>query len=179
MFTWFSNSSFGGAAMREIRNILALVSLFLLAACSPRYAVTQRNPAADFPYRHSDFDYRVAWKTTDVNNAVVIDGILKNVRYPSISSLDVTVFLVGTDGKVRSRATTLPFPQKSQMNEVIPFNEELRKVTLNQGDTFKFVIHYTADVGGPDDAINWNSTFAVDAMTGAKRHKDNLRPEEW
>jgi hypothetical protein len=121
----------------------------------------------------------VAWKTTDVNNVVVIDGILKNVRYPYINSLDLTVFLVGTNGKVRARATTIPFPQQSQVDEVVAFNAKLHNVTLNPGDTFKFVIHYKGTEGGQDGGVDWHSTFAVDAMTGAVWHKDNLKSDEW
>jgi hypothetical protein len=165
--------------MREMIKTLALVLLLVLSACSAQYAVTQQNPAAGFPYRHSDFDYKAAWKTTEANNVVVIDGILKNVRYPYIDSLDLTVFLLGTDGKVRARATTIPVPQHSRMDEVIPFNVELRDVVLNPGDTFKFEIHYIGDVGGANGRVDWRSTFAVDAMTGSVRHKDNLTSEEW
>jgi len=165
--------------MRKMIKTLALISLLLLSACSAQYAAIQQNPADGFPNRHRDFDYKVAWKTTVANNEVVIDGILKNVRYPYIESLDLTVFLLGTDGKVRARATTIPSPQQSRVDEVIPFNAELRNVTLNPGDTFKFVIHYMGGEGGPEDGVDWRSTFAVDAMTGAVRHKDNIKPEEW
>ncbi|MDR3580487.1 MAG: hypothetical protein P4L44_11040 [Oryzomonas sp.] len=165
--------------MGAIIKTLLLVALFILSACSAQYVATQENPAAGFPFRHSDFDYKVAWKTTEANNAVVIDGILKNVRYPYIESLDITVFLLGSDGKIRTRASTIPTPQRSQTGEVIPFSVELRNATLNQGDVFKFVIHYLADLGGPESGIDWHSTFAVDAMTGAVLHRDSLKPEEW
>jgi hypothetical protein len=165
--------------MRAIIKTLVLLGLLILSACSAQNVATQRNPAADFSFRHSDFDYKVAWKTTEANNAVVIDGILKNIRYPYVDSLDITIFLLGTDGKIRARASTIPTPQKSQSGDVIPFSVELRKVALNQGDVFKFVIHYQADLGGAEDGIDWHSTFAVDAMTGAVLHRDSLKSEEW
>jgi hypothetical protein len=141
--------------------------------------VKQQNPAEGFPYRHSDFDYRVAWKTTAADNMVIIDGIMKNVRYPTINSIDLTVFLIGTDGKVRARITTLPFPQQTQGDTVVTFNAKLKDATLKPGDTFKFAIHYVAGEGGLDSGVEWNSTFTVDALTGAVLHKDNLKPEEW
>jgi len=165
--------------MRGISKTLALISLLLLSACSVNYAVTPQNPAAGFPYRHSDFDYKVAWKTSEAGNAVVIDGILKNVRYEYISSLDLTVFLVGANGKVRARTTTSPFPQQSQMDAVVPFAVKLPDVSLQKGDTFKFAIHYTGSDGGPGSGVDLNSAFAVDAMTGAAWHRDNLKSEEW
>jgi hypothetical protein len=165
--------------MRATIKSLALAALFILTACSAQHVATQQYPAAGFPFRHSDFDYKVAWKTTEANNSVFIDGILKNVRYPYIESLDMAVFLLGTDGKVRARASTIPTPQQSQTGEVIPFTVELRNTTLNPGDTFKFLVHYQADLGGPEGGIDWRSTFAVDAVTGAALHKDSLKPEEW
>ena len=165
--------------MREMIKILALILLLLLSACSAQYAAIQQNPSAGFPFRHSDFDYKAAWKTSEANNVVAIDGILKNVRYPYIDGLDLTVFLQGTDGNVRARATTLPYPQQSQEGDVVYFNAKLNNVTLNQGDTFYFVISYMAAQGGMDGVLNWNSTFAVDAMTGTELNKDNQKSEGW
>jgi hypothetical protein len=165
--------------MREMIKILKLISLLLLSACSAQYPAIQENPAAAFPYRHSEFDYKVAWKTSAANNVVIIDGILKNVRYPFIEGLDLTVFLEGADGRVRARATTLPFPQQSQKDEVVYFNAKLNNVAINPGDTFKFVIHYVGGEGGQDGRSDWRSNFAADAMTGAVRHKDNPKSEEW
>lgn len=118
--------------MRMIKT-LALVSLFVLSACSARYAATQQYSVANFSYRHSDFDYKIAWKTTQTNDVVVIDGILKNVRYPHIEQVELTIFLQGPDGKVRARATALPFPQQSHMDEVVSFSVKVNKVVLNPG----------------------------------------------
>jgi len=155
------------------------LSLFLLSACSAQHAVKQQNPSEGFPYRHSDFDYKVAWRTTGADNMVAIDGIMKNVRYATINSLDLTLFLIGTDGKVRARTTTLPFPQTSMLGDPVSFSAKLKDAALKPGDTIKFAIHYVAGEGGRDSGVDWNSTFAVDALTGAVLHKDNLKPEEW
>ena len=165
--------------MRDMIKVLSLISLLLLSACSAQYGAIQQNPSDGFPYRHSDFDYKVAWKTTESNNEVFIYGILKNIRYPYIDGIELTVFLLGTDGTVRARATTIPFPQQSKANEVVSFNATLQNVTLKKGDTFNFVIHYKGSEGGMDGGVNWNSTFAVDAMTGAGQQKDNLESEKW
>jgi hypothetical protein len=165
------------AMMRMMRN-LTLVSLFILSASSVLHAAAQQNPAAGFPYRHSDFDYKIAWKTTQTNDVVVIDGILKNVRYPNIELVELTVFLQGPDGKVRARATALPFPQQSKMDEVATFSVKVNKVVLNPGDTLKFLIHYSGTEGG-GGGFDWHSSFAADALTGASRHKGNIKPDEW
>lgn len=155
--------------MVKIVKTLSFVAMLALSACSSQYVM---HDVSGFPYRHSDFDYKVAWKTTQTNNAVVIDGVLKNIRYAAVDSVDVTVYLVGADGKVHGRTTTIPIPQHSRIDEIVPFTAELRNVALNQGDTFKFVIHYISSDGGPEDGNDWRSTFIADAMTGKIWHEE-------
>ena len=164
--------------MRRMIQTLALVSLLILSACSALYAATQQYPAAGYPYRHSDFDYKIAWKTTQANNEVIIKGVLKNVRYSHIELVELTIFLQGPDGKIRARATAIPFPQQSQMNEVVSFSAKVHNVALNPGDTLQFSIHYSGSDGG-GSGVDGYRTFAADALTGATRHKDNVKPEEW
>jgi hypothetical protein len=165
--------------MRPLIKTVMLAALFILSACSAQQIATQKYTSAVFPFRHSDFDYKIAWKTTEANNVVVIDGIVKNVRYSYIDSINLTVFLLGPDGKIRTRATTVPAPQQTMKDDVVPFTVELHNVSLKPGDTLKFTIHYGGGDGGMDGGVDSLSTFGVDAMTGAVLHKDNLKPEEW
>lgn len=164
--------------MKKIINKYVLVSLFILSASSVLYAATLQNSAAGFPNRHSDFDYKIAWKTAQVKKDVLIEGVMKNTRYANIDGIELTIFLVGKDGKTLARATALPFPQQSRADEVVSFSTKLHKVALKSGDTLKFIIQYTGSDGGGGGA-DGNSGFAVDAMTGASLHKENVKPDEW
>jgi hypothetical protein len=164
--------------MIRLIKTLILVSLFIFLGSCSRNVVAKHYPASGFPYRHSDFDYKVAWRTTQADSVVIIEGILKNVRYAYIDDLVLTVYLLGPDGKTRKHATSIPIPQHSRMDEVIPFYAKIKNAALNQGDTLVFTLQYQGSEGGMD-GVNWHSTFAVDAMTGALRHKETVKPEEW
>jgi len=164
--------------MRWISKTLMLAFLLIVTACTAHDIETHRYPAEGFPFRHSDFDFKVAWKVTKLNNVVKIDGILKNTRYAFIDNLDVTIYLMGLDGKIRARTASIPTQQQSHRNDVIPFSASLKNISLHQEDTLLFLIHYLGDDGG-HDTVDWHSSFAVDAITGATRHKENVKPEEW
>lgn len=164
--------------MKQIYKILMLLSMLALSGCSVNHDAVRQSPAAGFSYRHTDFDYKVAWNTTQAENEVVIDGILKNVRYTNIEQLDLTIFLRGPDGKLRARVTTIPFPQQSKIDEVASFSAQMHNITIKQGDTLQFLIHYlgTEGAGG---GIDWISTFSADALTGASHHHDRVKAGDW
>jgi hypothetical protein len=152
--------------MRMFRTLM-LVAMFAVSACSYGYVVQQDLTA--YPFRHDAFDYRTAWRTSQVGSAILIDGVLKNVRYAYIDDLDLMIQVVGQDGTVRSRATVFPIPQHSRMDEVVPFSAKLPDVTLVPGDTLLFMLHYRGNEGGDgNDGIDWHSSFTVDAMSGAE-----------
>lgn len=164
----------------RILNMLALILMFAIVAPGIADAAAQQYSVADFPYRHSDFDYKVAWKTTPSDGGVSISGLLKNIRYPFIDQVDVTIFLLGPNHKVRARKTALPVPQQSRQNDVVSFAVKLNNVSFNQGDTLAFAIHYNgSEGGGGGGGVDWQSTFAVDAITGAPIKKGNGTSEEW
>lgn len=163
--------------MSRVANFLALLLLFSLFACTTPHAAKQ--DIAAYPFRHSDFDYRVAWRTIQSEKGLVIDGIMKNVRYAYTESLDLRISLIDKYNKVRARGTTFPVPQHSQLDEEIPFTIILPKVFIEQGDILRFMIHYKASEGGHNNGIDWRSSFAVDAMSGATLYRENLDPDKW
>ncbi|BCS53366.1 hypothetical protein [Geobacter sp. SVR] len=166
-----------------IRTVIA-VSLFLLIPLGQGCTAAAQYSVADFPFRHTAYDYKVAWKTGQAGNGTTIDGIMKNTRYPDIDQLDLTIFLIGPNQKVRARTTTIPAPQQSRRNDVVPFSAKLKDVSLNQGDTLVFELHYRGSEGGGGRSgggggVDWHSTFAVDALTGQPREEEKGKTEEW
>lgn len=164
--------------MLRVTNFLALLLLLPLVACTAPHAAKQ--DIAAYPFRHSDFDYRVAWKTFQSDKGFVIDGIMKNVRYAYIDSLDLTISVIGKNNKVRARGTSIPVPQHSRIDEVIPFAVKLPNVSAEQGDILQFLIHYKGSEGGRNEGIDWRSSFAVDALSGVTLDKEGTaHPEKW
>jgi hypothetical protein len=143
-----------------------VAALFAVSACSAHYAA-ERDLAA-YPFRYNNFDYQIAWNTARSGDAALVSGALKNVRYAYIDEFSLVITLLASDGRVRSQATVFPLPQFSQMDETVPFRAELPNVSINPGDTLRFMIHYQADDGGEGGGIVWRTTFIVDALTGAE-----------
>jgi len=162
--------------MRYLSKILAfLASLLLLTAFGLQRHANATN-VAGYPHRHTDFDYKYAWKTVATDRGVVIDGVMKNVRYPYIDSLQVTVFAVDKDGTVITRATTFPMPQQTRENDVCRFSLLLRNLRPGPDDAFHFLVSYRGNEGG---VVDWISSFKVDALTGAVIRPPARNPDEW
>lgn len=165
--------------MLTIAKMLAiLASLLAMAGCGLQHSVNNTS-VAGYPYRHSDFDYKYAWKSVATDQGVVIDGVMKNVRYPFISSVQLTVFVVDKDDKIRAKESTFPMPQQSRENDVSQFTLLLKGIKLSADDVFEFHVHYTGDEGGDGNGVDWISNFKVNALTGADIRTPNRNMDEW
>lgn len=158
--------------------LVILASVMIVAGCGLQQTVRYTN-IAGYPNRYSDFDYKYAWKSTTTDHGVVIDGVMKNVRYPSISSLQLTVFVLGKDERIVTKETTFPMPQQTRENDVTHFSLLLRDIKPVPGDIFQFHVHYTGTEGGNNDGIDWISNFKTDAVTGAIIRPPSRNPDEW
>ncbi|SNB45211.1 hypothetical protein [Geobacter sp. DSM 9736] len=150
---------------RAAHAITLLAMSLLLTGCGARYA--QVDNAAAFPYRYANFDYHLAWRTTQLPEGLAIEGTLKNVRYAVIESLQLTVSLLGRDGALRAKETEIPIPQHSRQDEIVPFSIILKKGAPEKGDILEFAIQYRASEGGKENGLLWLTTVEVDAATGA------------
>jgi hypothetical protein len=153
-----------------------LLSLAIMSGCGLQPYV--QTDVAGYPYRYADFDYKYAWKSTRTNQGVAIEGVMKNVRYPAISSVQLTVLLLQKDGKIVGRESTFPMPQQSRENDVCHYSLLLKGIKPVVGDLLQFHVHYRGNEGN-DEAIDWISSFKVDALTGAIIEPANSRPDKW
>lgn len=162
--------------MLNVFKILAILASFLvMTACGlQRYA--NHTSVAGYPHRYTDFDYKYAWKTATTDHGVVIDGVMKNVRYPYIDSVQLTIFALENDGKIIARATTFPMMQQTRENDVCHFSLLLRDIKPAPDDVFQFLVHYKGSEGG---GVEWHSSFKVDALTGAVIRPQSRNPDEW
>lgn len=153
-----------------------LATILMLTVQAPAYA--EGGPAAGLPFRHNAFDFKVAWKTTTVNQGVAIEGLLKNVRYPSVEGVDLSVRLVGKDNRVLVCGTDFPIPQRIGEYDYSPFRLVLKNGTVSKGDVLQFLIWYRINEGG-QGGDRWLSSFAVDATTGAVVAKTAAKADDW
>ncbi|HEY4744906.1 MAG TPA: hypothetical protein VIH45_09635 [Desulfuromonadaceae bacterium] len=167
--------------MARVAKWLALMaSVLVMSACGLEQYV-RHTDVSGYPYRYTDFDFKYAWKTTPTTDGVVIDGVMKNIRYPTIDDLELTVFVLGKQENVITRAITFPVPQQGRDYEetVNYFSLPLRGVTPVSGNVYEFLAHYKGGYGGNKGGVEWRSTFKVDAMTGAVMHRQPKNPDIW
>jgi hypothetical protein len=148
--------------------LVALLTAF--AGCASLSAV-RKNPFHGYPFRHDDFDFRYAWKTTPAGQGIVVDGILMNVRYYQVDNMQLWVKVLNKEKKVIAERSTLFLPLPVDSYDYRPFSVKLDNVALSAGDMLKFTILYRVN----DDyksSSSWLSSFTVDAITGALTDKE-------
>ena len=165
--------------MLFLLKILAFfTSLLFMTGCG-MHSNMKYTDMALYPYRYADFDYKYAWKTTDTDKGLLIDGVMKNVRYAYINSVDLTVNVIGKDGKKVAKAVGFPMPQHSREGDKCYFSLLLRDVKPAPGDIFQFQVHYIGNDGDRRSGVNWHSSFKVEAMTGAGIHEPSKKTDNW
>lgn len=149
-----------------------LAFLMALTACAAM-PVAQQKPFAAFPFHHNAFDFKVGWKIFPTEQGLLVDGIMKNVRYSQVDDLEVTVSVLNKGNKVLAEATAFPIPRPINLDEYRSFDLLLKKVILTQGDVLHFLIQYRA-VDDERSSFKWISSFSVEALTGVPI----VKPEE-
>jgi hypothetical protein len=104
---------------------------------------------------------------------------MKNVRYSSIDSTQLTVLVLGKDENIVARSTTFPMPQQTREGDVSQFSLLLSNFNPTPHDVIQFRVHYSGNEGGNNAGIDWISSFKVEAMTGAVIHGKSRNPDEW
>jgi len=160
-----------------VKMVTVLAALLVMAGCavSQQYA---KPDLANYPYRHAAFDYKYAWKTSITDQGVLIEGVMKNVRYAFIESIDIKVELQGKDGKTVASASDFPRPQQTREGDVSHFGLLLKGSKPAAGDIFQFTVHYKGNEGDTS-RLNWISIFLVDALTGAVIQPQSRNTDKW
>jgi len=151
--------------MAHFRISVMLVTLLAAFAGCASLSAFRKDPFDGYPFRHDDFDFRYAWKTTPAGQGAVVDGILMNVRYYQVVNMQLWVKVLNKEKKVLAERSTLFLPLPVDSYDYRSFSVKLDNVALSAGDVLKFTILYRVN----DDyksSSSWLSSFTVDAMTG-------------
>jgi hypothetical protein len=161
-----------------LKTLAVLASLFVMAGCGA-HSYAKYTDVSGYPDRYADFDYRYAWKTAATDHGLLIEGVMRNVRYAHIDSVVMTVNVLDKEGKIVAKATDFPTPQQSGEGDVCFFSLLLRDAKPAPGDILQFQVHYKGNEGGNRSGVNWHSSFKADAMTGAIIRPPSKNPNEW
>jgi len=159
-----------------LRVAASLAILISLTACASSKA-GKPGPAAPYTFRHKDFDLRYAWNTSQTDQGIRIDGIVKSVRYASMDDLEVNVALLDKDRKVIGQGSTFVAPPALKIDDLRGFNLLIKDAKLSPGDMLQFVVDYKATESY--NGVNWHGGFTVNAMTGAPIGVGRSPEEEW
>lgn len=161
-----------------LKMLAALATLLVMAGCAVSQQHVKQIDMKEYPNRHAAFDYKYAWKTVTTDQGVMVEGIMKNVRYAFIDSIDIKVDLQDKDGKTVASASDFPMPQQTREGDVSHFGLLLTGGKPAAGDTFQFTVHYKGNEGDTS-RLNWISIFKVDALTGAVIHPQGRNADKW
>ncbi len=139
---------------------LILVAALWSAGCAQNgYQVIK---PAEYPAVHQMFDVTFGWKKSVTDNAIAIDGYVRNNRYFIISDMDMTVSLVDSKGREKAKDTFFFVPHQLPMDNLSRFSVTLKE-RPRQGDMIRFLYRYDA-LDGKDGALNWRNSFDVPAV---------------
>jgi len=142
--------------------IVALLLMVAVWSAGCAHNGYQAIKPADYPALHQMFDVTFGWKKTVTDNAMTIDGYVRNNRYFIISEMDMTVSLVDSNGKEKARDNFIFIPHRLPMDDFSWFSVTL-KARPQPGDMIRFLYRYDA-LDGKDGALNWRNSFDVLAV---------------
>jgi len=158
------------------RILIACAAAVMLAVASPGFA-SDASRVEDFPNRHNDTDFKIAWKTNNNPDNIIVSGLYKNMHYSYMDDVEVRVALHNQQDKVLAYSADSPTPQLMDSDTIRPFKMTLKNVTPAPGDTLEFMVRYRV-VEGADDNYNWFTTFSADAVTG-RPIEPKAKPAGW
>jgi hypothetical protein len=150
--------------MFRFMTLMVLAALFLVPTGCASLHTQQQKPLTAFPFHHNSFDFRTAWCTAPSPQGLAVQGVLKNIRYPYVDDLEITVFLESKSNRIIAD-TTVFLAGVISKDEYHDFNVNLKNAYPASGNLLKFRIKYRAHDG--NSIFSWVSDFTVDAITGA------------
>lgn len=141
-----------------------IVLVVLLAACLSGCALNG-SPAIrpeEYPALHRMFDLTFGWKTSVADDALGIDGYVRNTRYYLVTDMDMVVTLVDAAGAEKARETFSFVPDRLPMDGYAPFNIVLR-ARPTAGDMIRFQYRYEAQ-DARDGGFTWRGSFLAPAL---------------
>jgi hypothetical protein len=110
------------------------------------------------PHHYSQFDVKIAWNVSVDNSSLMINGIIKNIRYARMEDLEVWVSLIDANGGQVSRSVAFVIPSKLDKDDLAPFTIKLTPISPT-GSKLLFTYKYAGSDGGDRDSGFWMQSF--------------------
>lgn len=122
------------------RRLLVILFCLGLVGCSG-YTPPRFEPAL-YPNSHAAYDLTLFWRLDRTGNGFTVAGFVKNTLYAEIKGLEVTATLLDGSGKRLGEDTFLFFPRQIAMDDLVPFNLNLRLPAGTHPVTIRFFYRY-------------------------------------
>jgi hypothetical protein len=155
--------------MSRFMTLMVLAAMFFSPIGCASLQAPKPKPFAGLPFRHNGFDFKKAWKATPSPQGVVVQGVLKNIRYLRVEEVEITVSIQRKGDKIIAEDTTFLLGVIDK-DEYRDFALVLKNASAYPGDLIHFLIKYRAIDGG--STYGWTSDFTADAVTGVPIRKE-------
>ena len=120
---------------------------------------------SSLPQHYDQFDLRLAWGTKTTGTEILIEGLVKNVRYLRVDDLEIWVAVLDAQGRTVARSVGYIIPPALALDEIAPFSLKLPVPAL-PGTKLRFTYLYAAFEGDGHHELKWTQSF--DAEVPAK-----------
>jgi hypothetical protein len=140
------------------KQILFLAMLLMIGGCTSLGNRYEEHFSA-FPEHYSQFDLKMAWETKLTDTGTVIDGMVKNVRYPEMIGVEVWAAVLDGNGTAMGRSMSFIIPVSLREGEIAPFGLTI-PVRAVAGGKLQFTYRYSVHEGH-EDRFHWMQSFEV------------------
>jgi hypothetical protein len=156
---WYTKGRKEGKIMRFL-TALVLTVLILSSEGIAATMEVSREQLNNLPQQYSQFDVKMGWDVFHEGDGTVINGLVQNVRYFEMESIEIWVASYDLAGRELDRAVDLVMPTRLKMHEITTFTVRLKNKTP-AGSKLMFTYKYLGlEGGGPENgAINWMQSF--------------------
>lgn len=138
-----------------------LVVLLTLTACST-LTTAAPDPFTTLPYRHKAYDLAFAWSAHRQGNELMLQGVLKNEKYPAIEGLDITLELQEAGGKTIRKAHTFVIPSSISLDQNAAFDIKISLAGASPEAKLRLIYFYTSVEVGRFGSQSQLGSFGID-----------------
>jgi hypothetical protein len=142
------------------RLLFLVVAAGLISGCVP-FRDIYREQLGTLPHRYAQFDVKMAWQARVVGEELFIDGVVKNIRYAEMDSLEIRASLRDSRNNAVARSTSFIIPHRLKLDESAPFSLKLPLQTA-PGGKLLFTYQYRFQEAG-EDGDRWMQSFETEA----------------
>jgi hypothetical protein len=141
--------------------IICILLTVLIGGCSTIHPdALRREQFEKLSQKYSQFDLKMAWDNKVSDHDIIVAGVVRNVRWFQVESLEIWVSLIAPDGSVLAKDVDLIKPGPLKLGEMASFLIRLRAKPV-PGSKLQFSYKYSA-IENNEQSMTWMQSFEAD-----------------